>query len=566
MPNELETRVVGSALWAAAGDALGFITELTDAQGLKWRVGSSFVTTTTRWRRSVGGKFGAVVDFPAGAYSDDTQLRLATSRAIRSDGHFDVEAFAKVELPLWLCYALGGGRSTKAAAGALGHPDVNWYSNFFETKAAKYTDAGGNGAAMRVQPHIWASKAFAPTDYVPNIIRNAVCTHGHMRAIFSAVFHGFCLGEALRTGEAANPDVWRSAIECASQIPQFVRRDPELSAFWLPVWEAKAKSEIERSCEAVRRECEDDIEKLATTTETEGLERYKNVLERLGCLSAESRGSGTKTALLAAWLAWEYRGMPPLDVLTLAANVLSSDTDTIGTMAGALLGATAKTAPSAELMDRDYLTSEAERLGRIAGGQKVSNFEYPDLLSWKAPKTQLDAVGSVDGRVMVAGFGEAEAIGTKYSARKTDGSNWQWLRLRFGQTILSKQRDVLPAVQKVGPPDRRVATSHANLGRPKVRKLDQTPMFGIKEAGEMATNTPPSEGTIDELTGEAIRSGFNAELIGKHFLAFAEVPDGIEKALAYSAIMIKARRARLLSSHSEKGDAKRAPNAGEAAS
>ena len=35
----LETRVARSALWAAYGDALGWISELTDATGLKRRTG-----------------------------------------------------------------------------------------------------------------------------------------------------------------------------------------------------------------------------------------------------------------------------------------------------------------------------------------------------------------------------------------------------------------------------------------------------------------------------------------------------------------------------------------------
>ena len=63
------------------------------------------------WKRRIGGRSGVTVTLPRGCYSDDTQLRLATGRAIRSDG-FDVEAFAKVELPLWLSYGLGGGKST----------------------------------------------------------------------------------------------------------------------------------------------------------------------------------------------------------------------------------------------------------------------------------------------------------------------------------------------------------------------------------------------------------------------------------------------------------------------
>ena len=107
-----QDRIRSSALWAAWGDALGFITELADQRILRQRVGELRVTTTKPWTRRLGGKYGVDADLPAGSYSDDTQLRLATSRAIRGDGRFDVQSFAKVELVVWQAYALGGGRST----------------------------------------------------------------------------------------------------------------------------------------------------------------------------------------------------------------------------------------------------------------------------------------------------------------------------------------------------------------------------------------------------------------------------------------------------------------------
>jgi hypothetical protein len=52
-------------------------------------------------------------------------------------------------------------------------------------------------------------------------------------------------------------------------------------------------------------------------------------------------------------------------------------------------------------------------------------------------------------------------------------------------------------------------------------------------------------GTVHKLTNDAIESGFNEELIGKHLLSLAIHSDGIEKAIAYASIIIKARMARL---------------------
>jgi ADP-ribosylglycohydrolase len=100
MENLRQLQTVNSALWAAYGDILGFPTELVDTEGVKRRIGTTKITEPRPWKRLVGGRAGAWVQLAAGTYSDDTQLRLATSRAIRADGYFDVEAFAKVELPV----------------------------------------------------------------------------------------------------------------------------------------------------------------------------------------------------------------------------------------------------------------------------------------------------------------------------------------------------------------------------------------------------------------------------------------------------------------------------------
>ncbi len=543
IPDLRETRIVNSALWAAAGDALGFITELTDYQGLKRRTGETEIQTTLSWRRSVGGRFGALATFPAGAYSDDTQLRLATSRAIRSDGHFDVEAFAKVELPVWLSYGIGGGLSTKAAASSLRHPDVNWYSNFFKGRSASYIEAGGNGAAMRIQPHVWSSESVSPVEYIPEVIRNAVCTHGHIRAIFGAVFHAFCLGETIKNGVATDPKTWQEGLNWASEIPRFVREDSELRTFWLPAWEAKSRTSIQQACESVRLECENDLINL-NQIESESADAFKPAYERLECFEPSSRGSATKTTLIASWLAWTYRVEEPLKLLARVANTLNTDTDTIATMVGALKGASANVAPTAILMDRDYIACEATRLARISSGQKdSSSFRYPDLLSWRAPQAQIDALSKTDGKLFVAGLGEANIAGDNYLARRADGTSWQWLRLHFGETILIRQRANLPSLKAVSPPQIKLPVRHE---KPRVKNLDQPALFDSPTPPQDQTENRPKL-TIDELSGEAIRSGFDAELIGKHLLNLSELPDGIEKAIAYSAIVVKARRARLKS-------------------
>jgi hypothetical protein len=51
--------------------------------------------------------------------------------------------------------------------------------------------------------------------------------------------------------------------------------------------------------------------------------------------------------------------------------------------------------------------------------------------------------------------------------------------------------------------------------------------------------------TIDELTRKAIGSGFDAAIIGGHLIEPAKYPDGIERAVAYASIVVKAKIARI---------------------
>src|SRR5690242_11443855 len=123
-------RIKASALWAACGDALGFITELADSRGVARRGVALPVSEPVSWHRRVGGRFGPTVELPAGSVSDDTQLRLATARSIRGDGVFDAETFSKIELTVWPAYALGAGLGSREAAANLRRRDVTWATNF----------------------------------------------------------------------------------------------------------------------------------------------------------------------------------------------------------------------------------------------------------------------------------------------------------------------------------------------------------------------------------------------------------------------------------------------------
>ncbi len=178
--SERHLPVLHSCLWAAWADALGWISELTDEAGLHRRLaGRPF--RPVPWRRRIGGRAGVTTELPAGTWSDDTQLRLAVSRSIGPQG-FDVEVFARVELAVWPSYALGGGFASKtaAAAAAQARPGTRWAS---ANLGPEYFVAGGNGAAMRVQPHAWVGPGQrGDAELLLDVLKDTVCTHGHPRA------------------------------------------------------------------------------------------------------------------------------------------------------------------------------------------------------------------------------------------------------------------------------------------------------------------------------------------------------------------------------------------------
>jgi len=583
-------RTISSALWAAYADALGFPTELASDKTVQRRLGHSTITRTESWKRLVGGRFGATVSLPAGAYSDDTQLRLATSRAIRGNGYFDVESFAKIELTVWQAYALGAGRGSKAAAAALCNRSNNWFSNFFPN----YENGGGNGAAMRVQPHVWAASNLADkASYIPDVIRNALCTHGHMRGIAGAVVHAVSLAHAFETGKPINPDQWHTLANDIRAIPKMIASDNELMTFWVPTWTRKSGQSLEDAIEIVACEWEDASRSTASlllsSSTLDYSATYEEVVKQQNGLSTEERGSGLKCALFANVAAWISPKAGAQESIQIVANLLDSDTDTIGTMAGALIGAAYPEASYlGPVQDHIYIRDEAERLYHVSQGKNTYSFSYPDLLYWQPPRTMIDILGLKDNRLQIGGLGDVNPLEAPFHGQK--GASWQWFLLSTGQTILSRFRtDLLTKAQprkeviseKLDTPDlfdqamesrdrtiSRNAGAHAannkaldihaqqsNIERTpektpspsmQARKLENIAEHQTTSATSSVSpdNQDRRSIDLDELTNEAIR-GFDPQTIGRHILLIAEQPNAIELSIAYSAVVVKARTARL---------------------
>ena len=437
-----KTIIRRSALWAAYGDALGWISELTDSAGLSKRTAGIQLRRPIEWTRRIGGRSGVMVPLPRGCYSDDSQLRLATGRAIRSEG-FDVEAFAKVELPIWLSYALGGGRSTSVAAANLAKPKVPWFANTY----TGWIKSGGNGAAMRIQPHVWAARTPGdPESFIPDVIRNTVCTHSHPSGLMGALLHALALAHTMVNRRYPSPEDLLSITDVAASLPEIVRNDIELGNYWRAAYERESATFREAWPQAID-ECRKAVRIAGgSISSASGVDRYTEIVDRLGLRDPARRGSGMLTAVAAVGLIWCEK--EPEQALSIAANEIGTDTDTIATMAGAILGAIADTEPPVEVLDADLFRSEADRLANIAQGEEQRHHRYPDLLYWSAPKTRADSlIRSRDGGLYVRGLGGAEAL-REPMASANHHFMWQWLRLKSGQTLLIKRRkDLLCDVQ-----------------------------------------------------------------------------------------------------------------------
>ncbi len=427
-------RVERSALWAAYGDALGWISELTDRKGLERRTAGAPLDQPIEWKRRIGGRSGVTVTLPKGCYSDDSQLRLATGRSIRTDG-FDVEAFSKVELPVWLSYALGGGKSTSAAATNLARPRVQWFANTFKG----WTDSGGNGAAMRIQPHVWAAcRLDDPKTFLPDVLRNAICTHSHPDGIMGAVVHAMALAHAMNSGSGPSPDDLTIATTVAANLPSMVQSDVEVVQFWRASFERESGSFAGAWQRAIDH-CRSAIQAASETSKQTGADRYTAIVDRLELTDPARRGNGMLTAVAAVGLTW-CEPKPEL-ALKIAANAIGTDTDSIATMAGAILGVNTEDEPPVEVLDDGLFRSEAERLSEIANGKRPKHFQYPDLLHWLAPKTRADALATLpNGDLHVAGLGNAKALEGQDPIPSGSGFEWQWIRLELGQTLLIKRR------------------------------------------------------------------------------------------------------------------------------
>lgn len=336
MPTKFKSgKAVGAMLGAACGDALGWPNE---------RVGKSKAPKQPqgrlhefrRWTRRSGGRF-----FPheeiiqAGEYSDDTQLILCLSRSLLK-GEKWFEFYTQVELPFWSLYERGGGGATKRAVDSWQDGIEPWNQNRKPQDVKKYFEAGGNGVAMRALPHALYLCEADFSKVSTNIFMDGATTHGHPRALLGALVYGYALWASLRKdtklgyGELieeiiANEEAW-------SSIPI----QDDFSSAWL----SQAQKHL-KDYEKLWLSTKDEILKYLDICKSElakgALSFDDDALEKLQCFNKQISGAGTVAAVASVYLASRYAA-DPINGVIKAAFAIGSDTDTIASMAGGLLG------------------------------------------------------------------------------------------------------------------------------------------------------------------------------------------------------------------------------------
>lgn len=533
--DDRQRAAVRSALWAAWGDAVGWISELTDEAGLRRRTKGQPLRGPVRWTRKIGGRNGLSVDLPAGTYSDDTQLRLAVCRAYGPDG-FDAEAFSAVELTVWPSYALGGGTGTKAAAAAMARPGARWSAN----RPPNYVDAGGNGAAMRAQPHAWRAQR-PVADLLRDVMRDAVSTHGNPSGLLGAALSALAVADSMPGGPgrlaADGTEAWPRLLDDAAMIASVPDDDAELHDYWLPHWRHPRlggwRGAVGASVESAQAEARTTA---AAVDAAAGLEQgYRAVVDALALRDPARRGSGLHTMLAALALAALARrhGGTARDALLCAANELDTDTDTIATMAGAVLGCGETEPPPGPLLDGDYIASEAARVA-APGGPGRSPFRYPDLLGWDPPRTQSDALFAHGDRLWVAGLGPASALDLPMTPPRADFA-WQWIRLDTSQTLVIKRRVTLPPAPPAAAVEPPAVQPHEPARRPEDPPVPPT----AERRGDPAPPRPAAAESSGALTAalEKVReSNYDVRVIGFQLARLAR-DKSPELAAAYGAIV-----------------------------
>jgi ADP-ribosylglycohydrolase len=414
----------GAMAFSSVGDALGWPTEFGryPSTVLK-QFGKNYLTDFVEWEKIVGGRYwGYREKIGKGDYSDDTQLTLSVARSVNEHGDFQPDKFAYFELPFWLSYERGGGRSIKTAARSLAQTRKGWMSNFYSQGAISYRNAGANGAAMRILPIALVNMKDADRLY-RDAFRNSIVTHGHPRAILGSIIYASAISLLLRESSFRSRDLCEYLHDVIAHSSESLEGHDFVQE-WVKEWDKTPLNGVKfkDAFEKTKGEATKYLKGISQKIDSVDREYY----EFTGALDPRFRGSAISTVLVGLYLFSKYLDEPMKAILA-AVNMLASDTDTIANFVGGLFGARygLSVVPRElldRLQDRQYILKTAENLHDIMLGEAMAKsapitaFDRRDaflqILAWEIGLHEMfwDALGEgeyivhpVLGRGLIAG-------------------------------------------------------------------------------------------------------------------------------------------------------------------
>lgn len=379
-PANFPQRARGAVLCAAVGDALGWPQEIRSSivGGNKSR-SIQPEPSFRSWDRNSGGQYARYTErVNAGDYSDDTQLLMSVARACLSGPRW-LNRLTETELPAWPVYQRGGGRAVISAAHTWATGTPPWRRVADSTSRAladraigAYFNAGANGVAMRIAPHVIVSADLNPGSLLARITTDGITTHGHPRALVGALIHGLALRHTLlRQGTLGYGDLVQALIEDRSW-QDFDRVHGMLPEVWLRAFTASTGQSPAAIWQATIGEARELLVIAHRSLGRGALANDDETLAELGCFDKTRNGAGTVTAVASAYLA-ARTATRPLSGLLRAAFLPKADTDTLASMTASLLGALHGPEWTGSLgrdvQDASYLAALADRLSTAAFDQ-----------------------------------------------------------------------------------------------------------------------------------------------------------------------------------------------------
>ncbi|MCW2890425.1 MAG: hypothetical protein JWL58_7287 [Streptosporangiaceae bacterium] len=382
-PASFPQRTRGIVVCAAVGDALGWPQEIRSSiVGGNAARGVPPEPTFRAWDRNSGNRFGRYTErVNAGDYSDDAQLLMSVARSCLSRLEW-LKHFTEVELPAWSTYQRGGGRAVISAARewASGTPpwrlDAQTKTGLAHLRA--YFDAGANGVAMRIAPHVIVTADQDPIMLLSRVVMDGIATHGHPRALVGALVHALALRHALlHQGTLGYGDLIAVLLDDGSW-----QQTDWLEDVLPDLWQRAFRATTERPAAAIWAATVSETRELLDVAHRSlgrgALANDEETLDELGCFDKTRNGAGTITAVAATYLA-ARTATRPLSGLLRAAFLPKADTDTLASMTASVLGALH--GPdwagrlSQDVQDSRYLHVLADQLSAVPFGLATTQLQ-----------------------------------------------------------------------------------------------------------------------------------------------------------------------------------------------